>query len=68
MSSCPRMVARWVGSPEEPDRVRVPCGRPVKFRVTTVDSPHVSVKLCARHTSSLQAVRSILSLTVEQLP
>jgi hypothetical protein len=64
--TCPCLVTRYIGNPEEPTKERQPCGRPVKFRMTAEGSK-VSVLVCGRHVRPNAAVRTLVPVRVESI-
>ena len=63
-TTCARMVARWVGNPEEPTKERQACGRRAKFRMTAEGS-QVSILVCGRHARWSAALRGIVPVRIE---
>ena len=63
---CQRMVARYIGNPEEPFLERQPCGRTAKYRLRNEGSG-MSIFVCGRHARWSAALRGILRVTIEPI-
>lgn len=48
-ATCGALVGRIKGSPDEPERVTEPCGKPARWRIT--GSTGAGVPICNRHES-----------------
>jgi hypothetical protein len=66
LSTCGRMVTRYVGNPDEPERSRQPCGRPSKYRLRAAGSK-VSVVVCGRHARWSPSLNGLVPVTVEPI-
>jgi hypothetical protein len=66
--TCQSIVRRWVGNPDEPERVNEPCGKPARYRIRA--STGVNIRVCARHANwwrKSDLLRALIEVVVEPL-